>query len=114
MPINSTQGVASEAQIFLAFHALKVRKRLSPFDDPLKNGTSLPARIPRRSDASRWSGRAAMDQRVSRHLLARDLTREGRTITCLIAAQPVNLSRSEPTGLGLLVIEGVFDLSERT
>ena len=42
------------------------------------------------------------------------LTREGRTTTCLIAAQPVNLSRSEPTGLGLLVIEGVFDLSERT
>ena len=40
MPINSTQGVASEAQIFLAFHALKVRKRLSPFDDLLKNGTS--------------------------------------------------------------------------
>ena len=71
MPINSTQEAASEAQIFLPFNALKVRKRLSPFGELLKNGTSLPAAS--RAGLTLADGPAALQwtQRVSGHLLAR-------------------------------------------
>ena len=96
MPTNSTHEAASEAQSFLPFNALKVRKRLSPFGELLNEWNLLPARNPR-SDAGRRSGRAAIEQCG---LAASPRGRREGTTTCLIAAQPVICPPGNGQGLG--------------
>ena len=71
MSINTMQGVASEAQIFLAFHATKSVQTLFPFSDLLKNGASF-AGLQSQAGLALANGSAA-PQRTNtlRHLLAR-------------------------------------------
>jgi hypothetical protein len=81
MPINSTQEAASEAQSFLPFNALKVRKRLSPFGELLKNGTFCRLAIPGLTLVD-----VPAEPQLSNGLAASPRGRREGTTTCLIAA----------------------------
>ena len=95
MPTNSTQEAASEAQSFLPFNALKVRKRLSPFGELLKNGTSCRLAIPGLTLVD-----VPAEPQLSNGLAASPRGRREGTTTCLIAAQPVICPAGNGQGLG--------------